>query len=126
MTATAFETETAKNAFKSWVELYRDYGLLTDFNILTRFRSGEMPIVLTNYSFYLTLSATAQEISGRWGMTLIPGTLMQDGTINRTQTASVNGVMIMKGAEKRGVANEAFEFAKWWASSDTQLKPLSR
>ena len=122
MTATAFETETAKNAFKSWVELYRDYGLLTDFNILTRFRSGEMPIVLTKYSFYLTLSATAQEISGRWGMTLIPGTLMQDGTINRTQTASVNGVMIMKGAEKRGVANEAFEFAKWWASSDTQLK----
>lgn len=122
LTATAFESEEAKNAFKSWVALYRDYGLPTDFDLVTRFRSGEMPIILTGYSFYLSVSAIAQEIGGKWGMTLIPGTLTEDGTINRTQSSTVKGVMILKAAEERGVANEAFEFAKWWASADAQFK----
>ena len=122
LTATAFETTEAKNAFKNWVALYRDYSLPTDFNLITRFRSGEMPIIITGYSFYLSVSAIAQEIGGKWGMTLIPGTLMPDGAINRTETSTVTGVMVLKAAEERGVAQEAFEFAKWWATSDVQLK----
>lgn len=125
LTSTTFETPEGKEAFKSWVSLYRDYCLDKDFNLLTRFRSGEMPIILSGISFYNTVASTAQEISGRWGMTLIPGTPKDDGSIDRTEASIVTGTMILKGAQKRGVADKAFEFVKWWAGNDTQLKYIN-
>lgn len=125
LTATEFESPAGKSAFKQWVSLYRDYGLDSDFNPLTRFRSGEMPIILTGYSFYMTLEATAREISGRWDMALMPGTLSSDGKVDRTETSVVTGTMILKGAKRRGVADQAFEFVKWWAGHDMQLKYIN-
>ena len=125
LTETRFESAEGKAAFKSLVELYRDYKLNTDFNPITRFRSGEMPIILTGYSFYQTVASTAQEISGRWGMACIPGTLKADGTVDRTETGNVSGAVILKGAERRGLADEAFKFLTWWADSDVQYRYIT-
>lgn len=125
LTETEFESQEGKNAFKAWVSLYRDFALDKDFNLLTRFRSGEMPIIITGYSFYQTVAATAREISGRWGMTLIPGTLKSDGSIDRTESSTVSGAVILSGAKKRGLADEAFKFVKWWAGSEAQFKYIT-
>ena len=120
LTETNFESKAGKEAFIQLVELYRDYDLETDFDITSRFRSGEMPIFIAAYETYQSISAIATEIQGRWAMTTVPGTVKEDGTIDKTVTATVTGTMILKAAEERGVADEAFEFVKWWASAETQ------
>ena len=120
LTQTNFESKEGKEAFLQLVELYRDYQLQTDFDITSRFRSGEMPIFIAGYETYQQISAIATEIQGRWAMTTVPGTVKEDGTIDKTVTATVTGTMILKGAKERGVADEAFEFVKWWASASTQ------
>lgn len=125
LSMTNFESKEGKSAFKSVVSLYRDYGLDTDFNLLTRFRSGEMPIIITSSSFYQTVAATAQEIAGRWKMTVIPGTLKSDGSIDRTESSVVTGTVILKGAKRRNVADEAFKFVSWWAGSEAQFEYIT-
>lgn len=117
-----FESAGAKNAFMQWVRLYRDYDLDTDFDLVSRFRSGEMPMLITSYGFYQNISTTAPEIAGRWTFAAMPGTLRTDGTINRTVSSTMTGTMILRSAEKRGKANAAFSFITWWASKDAQIK----
>ncbi len=121
LTQVNFESAEGKKAFVQLVELYRDYALDTDFNILTRFRSGEMPIIVGDYSFYAQLAAVGTEIQGRWGMTTVPGTVKEDGSLDRSVSNTVTGSIILKAATERGVADEAFEFVKWWASAQTQI-----
>lgn len=120
LTMSAFESNEGKDAFKRWVSLYSEYGLTTSFDELSRFRSGEMPIIISSYAFYKNIAATAPEISGRWDMACIPGTRKENGTIDRTESSTVTGTIILKSALERGVADEAFEFVSWWADSDTQ------
>lgn len=120
LTMSAFESYEGKDAFKRWVSLYSEYGLTTSFDELSRFRSGEMPIIISSYAFYKNIAATAPEISGRWDMACIPGTRKEGGTIDRTESSTVTGTIILKSALERGVADEAFEFVSWWADSDTQ------
>ena len=117
-----FESDGGKKAFTDWVKLYRDYDLETDFDLTSRFRSGEMPLVLTSYSFYQTLTTVAPEISGRWAMACIPATQNSDGSENKTISSTLTGTVILKGAEKRGNADAAFEFVSWWAGEDAQVK----
>lgn len=121
LTQTAFESREGKEAFVELVELYKSYGLETSFDMRTRFRSGEMPLIITAYSFYGQLAATAIEIQGRWGMTTVPGTVREDGTVDKSVSSTMTGAIMLKGAERRGVTDEAFAFLKWWADADAQV-----
>ena len=70
-----------------WTDFYELYKLpLLAFNPQNRFRTGEMPLVINNYPFYNILEVFAPEIGkrGKWGFTLVPGTMREDGTIDRT------------------------------------------
>ena len=120
LTKTAFESVEGKEAFVELVNLYKEYDVDTDINLLQRFRTGEVPIIITGSAFYQQVSATAREIQGNWGMTTVPGTPQEDGSINSATVLSVTGTIILKGAQRRGLQNEAFDFVKWWASANTQ------
>ena len=122
LTQVNFESQVGKESFVQLVELYRDYGLDKDFDVLTRFRSGEMPIIIGGTATYQSFAAIATEIQGRWAMAPVPGTLKEDGTIDHTAVSTSNGAIILKAAKERGVADEAFEFVKWWADAKTQEK----
>lgn len=122
LTQSAFESNEGKAAFKQWVSLYSEYGLTTSFDELSRFRSGEMPIIISSQALYKNISVTAPEIAGRWGMTCVPGTQQEDGTIDRSESSTVTGTIILKGAQARGVADEAFEFVSWWTDAETQYE----
>lgn len=116
-----FESTGGKSAFLQWVKLYRDYGLDKDFDLASRFRSGEMPLMITNYSYYQTLATLAPEISSRWTIAPMPGTVNENGEINNTVSSSVSGIVILKKAEKENLADEAFKFVSWWAGEEAQL-----
>ena len=122
LSKTLFNTKVAYEAFTEWTEFYTVYGLDRDFNFFNRFRSGTMPIGITGYTQYGQLMGAAPEIRGNWSMALIPGTKNEDGSIDRTQSSSVTGCMILKKAESKKLKNEAVEFLKWWTSDSVQAR----
>ena len=118
---TLIDSEAGVAAFKRYTSLYIDYGLPTVYNFVSRFRSGEMPLGVASYATYNTLMVSAPEIRGLWDFTLFPGTVQKDGTIDRTcHTAGLCCLMIKTDDEK--VRNNAWEFMKWWVSTDAQVR----
>lgn len=118
-TATAFNTQTAYNAFKMWCELYTQYGLPLYKNDYNRFRTGEQPLVIADYSFYNQLAATAPEIRNLWKMTVIPGIKDENGNINNLSAATGTACLLLKNCKNK---KNAWEFIKWYVSGETQGK----
>ena len=104
-------------AFEQWTKFYTEYQLDLQFDFANRFRTGEMPLAIQGYSAYNMLSATAPEIRGLWEMTLIPGVERENGIIDRTESASGSGVVMLKDTRHE---KAAWEFIKWWVSAQTQ------
>lgn len=118
---TLIDSEAGVAAFKQYTSLYNDYGLPVVFDFVSRFRSGEMPLGVASYATYNTLMVSAPEIRGLWDFTLFPGTLREDGTIDRTaQTDGLCCMMIATDDEK--VKNNAWEFMKWWTGAEAQVR----
>ena len=122
LSETNFNTETAFNAFTDWCRLYTDYGLDRDINIFNRFRTGEVPLAIRNFSDYAQIKQAAPEIRGLWSIAPIPGTRQTDGTLSRAETSVVTGCIMLKAAEKHGVERQTAEFLNWWVSSDIQTR----
>ena len=122
MTKTAFDTEESQSAFEDWVKLYKKLGLAREYSFFNRFRSGEMPMAIQNYNAYNQLMQSAPEIRGLWSFSMIPGTAREDGVIDRSETSSVTGCIVLKTAEKHGVADDAVRFVKWWTGADMQAR----
>jgi ABC-type glycerol-3-phosphate transport system substrate-binding protein len=106
-------------AFRDWTGLYTNYRIPQYADFFNRFKTGEMPIGIADYWTYVLLSTAARELTGRWEMSPIPGIRMADGTINRSTGGNGNAVVIFKQSEH---PKEAWEFAKWWTSAESQLQ----
>ncbi len=119
-TVSAMNSENAVEAFEYWTNFYTSYGLPTNFDMLSRFRTGESPILLTDFPFYNNLSVSAPELKGLWQMTLVPGTMQKDGTINKTTKGGGTAVILMDIANEKGCADAGWDFMKWWTSTPTQ------
>lgn len=110
-TKTVIDSEEGIGAFKLYTSFFNSYGLPQIFDFLSRFRTGEMPIGIQNYTAYNTLSVSAPEIRGLWDFTYLPGTIQEDGSINRSNVAStVCTMMIKKGMDLSDLA-DSDEFA---------------
>ena len=120
LTETRFDTAEAYSAFKNWIKLYKEYGLPRSYDFFNYFRSGEIAMALQNYSAYNQLKAAAPEIRGLWDIALIPGTVREDGSIDRSETAAGNACVMLQSAVSRGIEKEAFEFMRWWTGADAQ------
>ncbi len=110
-------TSNAYDAFSMWVDFYTKYNFPLYKNDYNRFRTGEMPLVITNYTFYNQLAVAAPEIRGLWAMCVIPGTNQADGSIKRTESASGSACMILKSCKD---TNAAWQFINWWTSASVQ------
>jgi len=118
---TLIDSEEGVAAFKQYTSLYNDYGLPTVYDFVSRFRSGEMPMGIASYATYNMLMVSAPEIRGLWDFTLIPGTLKEDGSIDRTaQTDGLCCMIVATDNEK--TKKNAWEFVKWWVSSEAQVR----
>lgn len=118
-TKTTFDTQEAVNAFDTWTKFYTTYSFQQTYDAFTRFRTGDMPVVIQNYTFYNQLSVAAPEIKGCWGFQPVPGTVQEDGTINHAANSNGSGAIIFtKAADQEG----AWDFIKWFTSTDAQVK----
>jgi len=106
-----------------WTQFYTDYSFPVQANFVNRFRSGQMPIGITYYNVYNTLSVFAPEIRGKWDFLPVPGTLVSDGaggyTVRRDTVSSGTAVMIMNDCENK---EAAWEYLKWWTSTKVQVQ----
>ena len=119
-TASALSSESAVQAFERWTNFYTSYGLPTNFDMLSRFRTGESPILIADFPFYNNLSVSAPELKGLWSMALVPGTVQEDGTVNRTTKGGGTAVILMQAAVDKHVEQAGWDFMKWWTSTETQ------
>ena len=119
-TQTNFDQLKSVDAFVTWTEFYTKYGYEQVYDAFSRFRTGEMPVLINNYaSFYNQMLVTAPEIKGLWDFTSVPGTVREDGTISHAVNANGAGSLILKDcANPEG----AWEFIKWFSSADVQIE----
>lgn len=118
-----FNEGKGPQTFETWTQFYTDYSFPVEANFVNRFRSGQMPIGITYYNVYNTLSVFAPEIRGKWDFTAVPGTEYKDETnttqIRRETVSNNSGVMIMDQSMKK---EAAWEYLKWWTSTDVQVQ----
>ena len=116
---TTFHTQEAINAFDTWTKFYTTYSFEQTYDAFTRFRTGDMPILIQNYSFFNQLTVAAPEIKGCWNFQPVPGTVQEDGTINHAASSQGSGALIFKKAPDQ---EGAWDFVKWFTSKETQAE----
>lgn len=109
----------AIKAFTKWTDLYTKYNIEKQIDFYNRFRVGTAPLGISSYTTYTQLTQAAPEIQGRWKITAIPGTVQEDGTINRSIAGSGTGCSVVKRSPNK---DGAWQFLCWWTSADTQLR----
>jgi ABC-type glycerol-3-phosphate transport system substrate-binding protein len=115
-TESGLNTEEAVDAFKQWSGNYVNYKMPVTFDFANRFRTGEMPLAIGDYTNYNYLSVFAPEIRGLWGFTVVPGFETDEG-MDRSVSAWETAAIIMETSEQK---ENAWEFLKWWMSTETQ------
>ena len=121
LSRTTFDQKIIVDAFKQWTDFYTIYDFEQTYDPFTRFRTGEMPIIINNYPFFNQLTVSAPEIKGLWDFTHVPGTAVKDengdptGEVRYAANSSSAGAVIFK---KCVDTNAAWEFIKWFTSDD--------
>ena len=123
--AVNIDTEQAIEAFEYFTKLFTNYKLPTSYDFVNRFRSGEMPIGVQDFSNYNTLVVFAPEIKGLWNFAPVPGIEKTDENGNTYIDRSVQSwgtcAMILT-KDKNPKYELAWTFLKWWVNSDTQVR----
>jgi len=103
--------------FRNFTNLYLNYSLPMAYDFANRFRSGEMPIGIADYTMYNQLTVFAPEISGLWNFAPMIGTVQEDGSVDRSVTGVVSGAMILKATEDSEACKK---FLSWWVGAEAQ------
>ncbi len=117
----ALDSEGAIKAFEDYSRFYTQYQQPENYDFADRFRAGEMPIGITDFTLQNKLAVFAPELKGLWGFTLIPGTKQEDGTVDYSVQAYGNCSMMLK-TEDESVKQNGWELLKWWTSADVQTR----
>lgn len=117
--ATDLGSEAAREAFRESTEYYINYGFPETYDFYSYFRRGDMPLAIQLYTQANLLSVGAPELNGLWGMAPLPGTVDENGKLNRTQTSAVTACVMFNKTEDK---ESAWEFLKWFTSADVQAK----
>ncbi len=114
----ALNENVALDAFEDYCSLFSEYRCSVLYD-LTRFRTGEIPIMIaTAVPTYNTLM-TYYDIRGLWKMAPLLGVEQEDGSINHTSHVTVGAMVIPRGAEN---PDASWQYMKWWMSPESQKR----
>ena len=116
-TKTNIANNVAIDSFSDITDLFSDYEVPQTINFVSKFRTGNIPIGIAEYTTYNTLEVSAPELSGAWEFAPIPGIRGKDGKINRTSVGQTNGCVLMKKGKH---TENGWKFIDWWTSCETQ------
>ncbi|MCF7754482.1 extracellular solute-binding protein [Paenibacillus xylanexedens] len=115
----ALDSEISMDAFKRWTQFYTNYKFPLKADFPNRFRTGEMPIGIADYTTYNMLTVMAPEIRNLWDFTIVPGTQLPDGSIRHEVASATSAVMMLENADNK---EAAWKFMKWWTDDQTQIE----
>jgi ABC-type glycerol-3-phosphate transport system substrate-binding protein len=116
---TLLDTEIAIEAFDVYTKFYTHYKVPVVYDFVNRFRTGEIPLGFADYTWFNTLEVFAPEIRGYWGFSRMPGLKLADGSVDRSVPLGTLPCMMFTNAKQPLLA---WEFLKWWVSTETQLR----
>lgn len=117
----ALGNEETVNGFTTLTDLFTIYNLPVNIdNFYQHFRNGDLPIGIADYATYNMLTNAAPELDGSWEVAVIPGTVQEDGTVDRSVCGCAESTVIFKSDSEREA--KAWEFIKWWSSSEVQAE----
>lgn len=111
-------SDEAMIAFKNYTDFFTSYGLDVQLDFANRFRTGEVPVGVINYTMFNALEIFAPEIKGLWSFHPMPGVVQEDGSIDNCFVVDTTQSVIMSATSR---VEESWKFLKWWSSTDTQL-----
>lgn len=118
---TALGSEEAVAGFTQLTDLFTVYDMPVDIdNFYQHFRNGDLPIGIADYGTYNLLTNAAPELDGSWEIGIVPGTMQEDGTIDRSTCGCAESTVIFKSNSEREA--KAWEFIKWWSSTEVQAE----
>ncbi len=118
-TATTFDSVGAVQSFEEWTDFYTKYSFEQTYDAFSRFRTGEYPIVIANYTFFNQLTAASPEIKGLWDFCPVPGTVREDGSVSHAANSNGAGAVIFNKVKNK---DNAWSFVKWFTDADTQVQ----
>lgn len=111
-------------SFEKMCNLFTMYSFPYQYDAANRFRTGEMPILLGDYTgLYNQLKVFATEINGKWEFMPLPGEIRgynEDGKaiINNVSISGVAATVMVKGCDK---TDSSWEFMKWYTGANCQV-----
>ena len=107
-------------AFEKMCNMFTQHSFPYSYNAANRFRTGEMPIILADYTgLYNQLKVFATEIEGKWTFVPVPGTVQEDGSINNTADSTIAAVVMISDIKD---PESAWDFMKWYTGAECQIE----
>lgn len=101
-------------------ELFTIYNVPKEVpNFYNHFRTGLLPIGISDLSTYLQLTIAAPEIAGQWKIAPHPGVLQPDGTIARYAASGAQSMMILSDTN---LPEESWAFVEWFMETQNQVE----
>lgn len=114
--------KVAMETFKDLTDFFTAYKLPVSVDFANRFRTGEIPVGIADYTEYNRFELLAPEIKNLWSFAPMPGVLKEDGTVDNTVVCTTIQSIMLNTAKERGRLDEAWSFLKWWVDTETQLE----
>ncbi len=111
-------------SFEKMCNLFTMYSFPYQYDAANRFRTGEMPILLGDYTgLYNQLKVFATEITGKWEFMPLPGEIRgynEDGTpdINNVSISGVSATVMVKGCDQ---TENSWRFMMWYTGENCQV-----
>ena len=128
------DSKVGLTSFTKMCEFFTKYGFPYQYDAANRFRTGEMPILIGDYTgLYNQLKVFATEIEGLWTMVPVPGTVVtdEDGNtlyddngnpiVNNCAISSVNASVMVKGVSNDKKL-DAWTYIEWFTDDVCQEK----
>ena len=116
---TALGSRGSVKGFTALTDLFTIYNMPVNVdNFYQHFRNGDMPIGIADFYTYNLIRNAAPELDSSWAISLIPGTVQEDGTIDRTTCGCAESTVIFRSTEER--EEQAWQFIRWWSSTEVQ------
>ncbi len=119
LTSTNMATDESIVAFNYLTDYFVKYSAPISYSPIDRFRTGQIPMMIQPATFYNTLSIGAIEINNLWSIAPLPGTVQEDGTINRAASCKIGAACVLETSKGKDREN-AFKFIEWWTREETQ------
>lgn len=114
------DSDKTLDAITELCELFTIYNLPYEVSsFYQHFRNGLIPIGVGDFNTYNMLLNSAPELEGLWDISLYPGYEDENNNVLRYTSGAAESCIIFNDTEK---PEEAWEFLKWWTSSNTQTQ----